>query len=50
MGVLELITKAEFLIAFQAAFSKVFIPDNVKTGFRGAGLVPFNSEKAISNL
>ena len=39
------ITKAEFLIAFQAAFLKVFTPENVKAGFRGAGLVPYNPEK-----
>ena len=44
------ITKAEFLIAFQAAFLKVFIPENVKAGFRGAGLVPHNPEKVISKL
>ena len=44
------ITKAEFLIAFQAAFFKVFIPDNVKAGFSGAGLVPLDPEKVISKL
>ena len=44
------ITKAEFLIAFQAAFLKVFTPDNVKAGFRGAGLVPYDPEKVISKL
>ena len=44
------ITKAEFLIAFQAAFSKVFTPNNVKAEFRGAGLVPLNPEQVISKL
>ena len=44
------ITKADFLIAFQAAFLKVFTPENVKAGFRGAGLVPLDPEKVISKL
>ena len=44
------ITKAEFLIAFQVAFLKVFTPDNVKAGFHGAGLVPLDPEKVISKL
>lgn len=44
------ITKAEFLIAFQAAFSKVFTYANVKAGFQGAGLVPFDPERVISKL
>ena len=44
------ITKVEFLIAFQAAFSKVFTPDNVKAGFRGAGLVPLDPDRVISKL
>ena len=44
------ITKAEFLIAFQAAFSKVFTLENVKAAFQGAGLVPFNPERVISKL
>ena len=44
------ITKAEFLIAFHAAFVKVFTPENVKSGFRGAGLVPFDPDKVILKL
>ena len=44
------ITKAEFLIAFQAAFSKVFTPDNVKAGFKGAGIVPLDPDRVISKL
>ncbi|KAK8093181.1 uncharacterized protein PG998_014582 [Apiospora kogelbergensis] len=44
------ITKAEFLVAFQAAFSKVFTPDKVKAGFRGAGIVPLDPDRVISKL
>ncbi|KAK6823615.1 hypothetical protein PG987_013872 [Apiospora arundinis] len=44
------ITKVEFLIAFRAAFSKVFTPDNVKAGFRRAGLVPLDPDRVISKL
>ena len=44
------ITKAEFLIAFQAAFAKVFTPENVKAGFSGAGLLPLDPEKVLSKL
>ena len=44
------ITKAEFLVAFHAAFSKVFILKNVKAGFKGAGLVPFDPDRVISKL
>ena len=44
------ITKAEFLIAFQAAYTKVFTPDNVKAGFAGAGLVPLDPERVLSKL
>jgi len=44
------ITKAEFLIAFQAAFSRVFTPENVQAGFRGAGLVPLNPDRVMSTL
>lgn len=44
------ITKAEFLIAFQAAFTKVFTPNNVKAGFSGAGLVPLNPERVLAKL
>ena len=44
------ITKAEFLIAFHAAFIKVFTPENVESRFRGAGLVPLNPDKVISKL
>jgi hypothetical protein len=44
------ITKAEFLPCFIAAFKASFTPSNIQGGFRGAGLVPFNPERAISTL
>ena len=44
------ITKAEFLIAFQAAYTKVFTPNNVKARFAGAGLVPLDPERVLSKL
>ena len=37
------ITKTEFFIAFRAAYNKTITPKNIKTGFRGAGLIPFDS-------
>jgi hypothetical protein len=44
------ITKDDFFPAFKAAFEAIFIEKNVKGGFRGAGLVPFNPEAVISKL
>ena len=44
------VTKVEFFIAFKAAFYAVFTEDNVKAGFRGAGLVPHNPDTVISML
>jgi hypothetical protein len=44
------ITKLEFLPAFAAAFKATFTEQNIKGGFRGAGLVPQNPERAISYL
>lgn len=44
------ITKAKFFIMFQIAFSKVFILENVKAAFQGAGLVPFDPGRVISKL
>jgi hypothetical protein len=43
-------TKIEFLPAFQQAYSKTIIKDNILGGFRGAGLVPHNPEVVISKL
>jgi hypothetical protein len=44
------ITKPDFFLAFHAAFWVTFRPENVRGGFRGAGLVPFDPEKVISQL
>lgn len=44
------VTKVDFFIAFKAAFYTVFTEDNVKAGFRGAGLVPHDPEAVISKL
>ena len=44
------ITKPDFFLAFHAAFWAAFHPENVQGGFRGAGLVPFDPEKVISQL
>jgi DDE superfamily endonuclease len=44
------ITKEDFIPAFQAAFQDSLTENNIKGGFRGAGLVPFNLEKVISAL
>ena len=44
------ITKPDFFLAFHAAFWATFRPENVQGGFRGAGLVPFDPEKVISQL
>ncbi len=44
------ITKDDFFPAFRAAFEADFTEQNVKGGFRGAGLVPFNSDAVISKL
>ena len=44
------ITKADFLPAFNAAFHATFTESNIKAGFRGTGLVPFDPESVISKL
>ena len=44
------IAKDDFFPAFRAAFKVVFVKQNVKGGFRGAGLVPFNLDAVISKL
>ena len=44
------ITKLEFLPCFKAAFDASITESNIKGGFRGAGLVPFNPEAVISKL
>jgi hypothetical protein len=44
------ISKETFLPAFKATFKKVFTLENARAGFRGAGLVPYNSEAVLSKL
>jgi hypothetical protein len=44
------ITKTEFFIAFQAAYHKTITAKNIKAGFRGASLVPFDLQAVISKL
>jgi hypothetical protein len=44
------VNKETFLPAFKAAFKKTFTPDNVRAGFRDAGLVPHDPEVVLSKL
>lgn len=44
------ITKEDFFPAFFAAYQAAMTCDNIRGGFRGAGLVPFDPEKVISQL
>ncbi|RYC80880.1 hypothetical protein BFJ63_vAg16228 [Fusarium oxysporum f. sp. narcissi] len=44
------ISKTEFFPAFHAAFQATITEKNIKGGFRGAGLAPFNPESVISKL
>jgi hypothetical protein len=44
------ITKEDFFPAFYAAFQAALTPENIQGGFRGAGIVPFDPEKVISQL
>jgi hypothetical protein len=44
------IDKETFLPAFKVAFEKTFIPENVRAGFRGAGLAPYDPEVVLSKL
>jgi hypothetical protein len=44
------INKETFLLAFKAAFKKTFILENIRVGFRGAGLVPYNPEVMLLKL
>jgi hypothetical protein len=44
------ITKTEFFPAFHAAHQATIITRNIKGGFRGAGLAPFDPEHVISKL
>jgi hypothetical protein len=44
------IDKTEFFLAFHAAHKRVFKPETIQGGFRGAGLVPFNRKVVLSQL
>jgi hypothetical protein len=44
------IDKETFLLAFKAAFEKTFTPENIRVGFRGAGLAPHDPEVVLSKL
>jgi hypothetical protein len=44
------ISKEAFLPAFKAAFNKTFTQENVRAGFRGAGLVPYDPDAVLSKL
>jgi hypothetical protein len=44
------VTKVEFFIAFKAAHFAAITEKNMKGGFRGAGLIPFDPEAVISKL
>jgi hypothetical protein len=44
------ITKEDFLPAFKAAFTRALSKENIRGGFRGAGLSPFDPDVVISKL
>ena len=44
------INKETFLLAFKAVYKKMFILENIRVGFWGAGLVLYNLEAVLSKL
>ncbi|KAJ8058530.1 hypothetical protein OCU04_012712 [Sclerotinia nivalis] len=44
------ISKVEFFIAFKAAYQESITIQNMKSGFRGTGLIPFDPEAVLSKL
>jgi hypothetical protein len=44
------ITKLEFLSAFKEAFKATFTEQNIKSGFRATGLVPYEPQNVLSHL
>jgi hypothetical protein len=44
------ITKSKFFVVFKAAHDKVFIEENIKSGFRGAGISLWDPDSIISKL
>ena len=44
------ITKVKFFVAFQKAYYKTMIKNNIKAGFQEASLVLYNSQAVLSKL
>lgn len=44
------ITKVEFFLALHAAYNAIMTNENIASGFRGAGLIPFDPQAFISKL
>jgi hypothetical protein len=44
------ISKTEFFPAFYTAFQATITEKNIKGGFKGAGLIPFNLESIVLKL
>jgi len=44
------VNKETFLPAFKEVYKKTFTPENVRAGFQGAGLVPYDPEAVLSKL
>jgi hypothetical protein len=44
------INKETFLLAFEVAFEKTFILENIRVGFQGARLVPHNPKVMLLKL
>ena len=44
------ITKIEFFIVFQKAYTRTMTKENIKAGFSGAGLIPYNPQAVLSKL
>ena len=44
------ISKTDFLTAFYAAFQTAITENNIRGGFRGAGIIPFDPESVLSRL
>ena len=44
------ITKLKFLSAFKEAFKAAFIEQNIRSGFRAIGLVPYKLQNVLSHL
>ena len=44
------ITKLEFFIAFKAAYIAIMTSENIKAGFRRAGLMPYDPQVVLSKF